>query len=91
MSAWVRTLARDLGGFAAIDTSGLASANPVTKLKTLLSNVSVPQAGWDNNGHPYALSNSHMYVYTVTSTSVTKASGSPYSISDAESTIVQIK
>jgi hypothetical protein len=84
------------GKYLAVAGSGLEvfhfnGANPVTKLKALLSNVSVLQAGWDNNGHLYALSNSHLYVYTVTSTSVTEAPGSPYSISDAESMIVQIK
>ena len=82
--------------YLAVAGSGLEvfhfnGANPVTKLKSLLSNVKILQAGWDNNGHLYALSSSHLYVYTVTSTSVTEASGSPYSIPSAESMMVQIK
>jgi hypothetical protein len=49
------------------------------------------QFGWDGDNHLYALSSGELYVYTVTSTSIEEASGSPYSIPEASSVIVLSK
>ena len=53
------------------------------------SNPNIDQVAWDNSNHLYALSydtgylyaTAKLYVFTVTSTSVTSAPGSPYKIS----------
>jgi hypothetical protein len=49
------------------------------------------QFGWDRESHLYALSQNKLYVYTVTSTSIKQAPGSPYSIPEASSVIVLSK
>jgi len=51
----------------------------------LLPEVDIDQLAWDNNNHLYALSYSagELYVYTVTPTSISKVSGSPYKVENA--------
>jgi hypothetical protein len=44
---------------------------------------------WDSANHLFALGNGELYVYTVTTSSITEASGSPYSIPEAGTVIVQ--
>ena len=87
------------GKFFAVGGAGLeifhfTGANPMTKYKTILTGNGIGQIFWDNDNHLYALgSNSKgagmLWVYTVTSTSVTEASGSPYSIANEGSLYVQ--
>lgn len=51
----------------------------------LLPQVGINQVGWDRSNHLYALSYSsgELYVYTVTSTGISAAPGSPYKVSGA--------
>ena len=63
-------------------------AKPITHYSGLLSNdcfgdyADLDALQWDNNNHLYAysLSAQHLFVYTVTPTSITEAPGSPYSL-----------
>jgi hypothetical protein len=67
--------------------------SPLTKYKTLLSGDSIGQILWDNNNHMYVTGSdakgAKLWVYTVTTTSVTLAPGSPYSVSNASGMVVQ--
>jgi len=61
-------------------------AAPITKYSAvLLPAVQIDQLAWDNNNHLFALSyeTGELYVYTVTPTSISEVSGSPYSVKDA--------
>jgi hypothetical protein len=61
-------------------------ADPITAYsKLLLPSVEIDQLGWDNNNHLYALnySSGELYVYTVTPTSISEASGCPYKVENA--------
>lgn len=60
-----------------------SGANPITLYKTLVSTNDIEGVGWDNANHLYAISytTNRLYVFTVTSTSVQQAPGSPYTIS----------
>lgn len=80
-----------INGLEIFHFNGAAQA---TKYKTLLTGKTIGEVYWDNNNHLYALvSNSagtgKLYVYTVTSSSVTEAAGSPYSIPNPVAVIVQ--
>ena len=61
-------------------------AAPATAFKDLLPGVGIDEVMWDKYNHLYALSNSsqELYVYTVTSTTVTPVSGSPYKADGAD-------
>ncbi|HET8637517.1 MAG TPA: Ig-like domain-containing protein [Acidobacteriaceae bacterium] len=65
-------------------------ANPITVATGKLTTAPIDEIHWDSNNHLYALSNStgKLYVYTVTSTSVTPAPGSPYSITKPTALVV---
>jgi hypothetical protein len=54
----------------------------------LQANDSFEEFGWDAHNHLFALSSNALFVYNVTSTSITEAPGSPYAIPDASSVIV---
>jgi hypothetical protein len=79
-----------VGGTLGLQIFHFNGANPITKYTGLLTNTYVGQMFWDNANHLYAISYSanQLYVFTVTSTSVKQAPGSPYSISGPESIIV---
>lgn len=77
------------GNFAAVGGSpGLQifhfnGASPATADGgVLLSKVEIDQVAWDKSNHLYALSypSGDLYVYTVTSTGITEAAGSPYKV-----------
>jgi hypothetical protein len=59
-------------------------AGPLTPYKTLLNGTPIDQVAWDSSNHMYAISQSTntLYVFTVTSTSVTQDTawsiGSPF-------------
>lgn len=81
------------GGSGGVVLFHFNGGKPVTKYKTLLTADSIGQILWDNNNHLYAVGidasgNGKLWVYTVTPTSVTEASGSPYSISNPGSMVV---
>jgi hypothetical protein len=85
-----------LGNYLAVaGTSGLQAfhfngANPITKYTGLLATDQVDQVFWDNSNHLYAIGYAagKLWVFTVTSTSVTQAPGSPHSIPGVGSLIV---
>jgi hypothetical protein len=58
------------------------AAPPTAYSGVLLPKVEIDQLAWDKNNHLYALSYSagEMYVYTVTATSISGVSGSPYKV-----------
>jgi hypothetical protein len=57
-------------------------ANPITSYSGVLTTTPIDEIHWDSSNHLYALSNStkKLYVYTVTSSSITAAPGSPFTI-----------
>jgi hypothetical protein len=65
-------------------------ALPITKFTKLLTTSSVNQVLWDNANHLYAISYSanELWVFTVTSTGVSQAPGSPYAITSPANMIV---
>jgi hypothetical protein len=81
------------GGSGGVVLFHFDGGKPLTKYKTLLTTDSIGQIVWDNNNHMYAVGtnskgNGELWVYTVTPTSVTEASGSPYSISNPGSMVI---
>ena len=65
-------------------------ANPITHFTGLLTTDTIGQVYWDNANHLYAISADagKLYVFTVTSTGVTQALGSPHKITTPYSLIV---
>ena len=65
-------------------------ADPITPFTGLLMNDPVDQIGWDNHSNLYAISQSSnkLSVFTVTATSTTQASGSPYTITNPNALVV---
>jgi hypothetical protein len=59
----------------------------------LITRVPIDMMYWDNNNHLYAISNADgaIHVFTVTPTSATEVSGSPYYVAHPLSLIVQPK
>jgi hypothetical protein len=80
-----------VGGALGLQIFHFNGANPITKYTgLLLSGTQIDQMFWDNANHLYAISRSagKLYVYTVTSTSVTQAPGSPHTITSPKNIIV---
>jgi hypothetical protein len=80
---------------AVAGTSGLQvfhfnGANPITHYTGLLTKDEIDQVFWDNSNHLYALSRNagKLHVFTVTPTSHSEASGSPYTIANPANVIV---
>lgn len=76
------------GGPAGVLLFHFNGGNPLTKYKTLLAGNSIFSILWDSANHMYALGTNSkgsalLWVYTVTPTSVSQATGSPYSITNA--------
>jgi hypothetical protein len=65
--------------------------NPPTAYAPLLTTDNVNQMFWDNDNHLYAINQAggEMHVFTVTLTSYSEATGSPYTISQPQSIAVQ--
>jgi hypothetical protein len=73
-------------GFAIYHFNG---SKPITKYSGVLqSSVGFQEFGWDKAHHLYALGGGKLFVYTVTSSSIKEAPGSPYSIPESSSVIV---
>ncbi len=72
------------GGPAGLFLFHFNGASPVTKYKTLLAGENITSILWDDSNHMYVLGSDSkggkLWVYTVTPTSVTEASGSPHAI-----------
>lgn len=70
-----------VGGQSGLQVFHFNGAAPLTQLTgTVLSGVDVDQVKWDKDNHLYALSYGQnlLYVFNVTPTSFSEASGSPY-------------
>jgi len=55
-------------------------AKPITPLSGILTNAPIDFIAWDQANHLYAVSDSTMYVYTVSGTTIAAAPGSPFLI-----------
>jgi len=83
------------GKYLAVGGAGLQvfhfnGANPITKFTGLLTTDTIDKVYWDKANHLYAISQSagKLYVFSVTSTGVTQAPGSPHKINSPQSLIV---
>ena len=75
-----------VGGYPGLQIFHFNGAAPATTYSSLLlPSVDIDQLAWDNSNHLYALSYSsnELYVYTVTPTSISEVSGSPYKVENA--------
>jgi hypothetical protein len=79
-----------VAGNAGLQIFHFNGANPITKYTNLIVSKEVDQVFWDNSNHLYAIGRNagKLWVFTVTSTSVTQAPGSPHSITLPGSMIV---
>jgi hypothetical protein len=66
-------------------------ANPITKFSATITTVPIDAMAWDKSNHLFAISNSgkKLYVYTITSSTITQADGSPYTISNPSTLFVK--
>ncbi len=71
-----------VGGSTGLQVFHFNGANPITKYTDKLVKQEVDQVFWDNSNHLYALGRAagKLWVFTVTSTGVKQAPGSPYAI-----------
>jgi hypothetical protein len=81
------------GKLLAVGGSGLKvyhfnGAAPITPYSGTLTTAPIGWIHWDNANHLYALSSGKLYVFTVTPTSITPASGSPYTVASANGLFV---
>lgn len=74
-----------VGGNKGLQLFHFNGANPLTRFTGLLTSTSIDQMFWDNANHLYAISRKagKLFVYTVNSTGVTQAPGSPHTITGA--------
>jgi hypothetical protein len=79
-----------VGGTAGFQIFHFNGANPITKFTGRLTSSSIDQVYWDNRNHVYAISRKagKLFVWTVTSSGVTRAPGSPHSVANIENLIV---
>jgi hypothetical protein len=80
-----------VGGSPGLQLFHFNGAAPATAFGgVLLPKVEIDQVTWDKNNHLFAFSyaSQELYVYTVTSTSVTEAPGSPYKANNWDGLIV---
>lgn len=82
-----------VGGTGGLQVFHFNGASPATAYTGLLTTASINSIYWDNSNHLYALSNStgKLYVFTVTTTTHSQASGSPHTVSNPVALIVQPK
>ena len=76
----VASAAYSSGDVPGLEVYHFNGAAPVTTYSGVLTTSPIQWIHWDNSNHLYALSASKLYVFTVTPTSITPASGSPYTI-----------
>ncbi|MGC2257174.1 MAG: hypothetical protein WA594_02650 [Candidatus Sulfotelmatobacter sp.] len=82
-----------VGGTAGVQVFHFNGANAVTKFTGLLNSVEIDQMSWDNDNHLYALSQSagKLFVFTITPTSHSQVTGSPYTVAKAQNITVLAK
>jgi hypothetical protein len=85
-----------VGGAKGLELFHFNGSSPVTKYKTVLAGVVVDAAYWDKAGHLYVVTGNlnnpghgKLYVYNVTSSKVSEASGSPYTVPNGYSIVVE--
>ena len=80
-----------VGGIGGLQIFHFNGASPITKYTGLLTTSTIDKIYWDNSNHLYAISGSagKLYVFTITPTSYSQASGSPYSVGTPVGLIVQ--
>jgi hypothetical protein len=80
-----------VGGIGGLQIFHFNGASPITKYTGLLTTATIDQVFWDKSNHLYAISGAagKLYVFTITPTSHSQASGSPYSVSSPVGLIVQ--
>jgi Rieske Fe-S protein len=79
-----------VGGTLGLQIFHFNGANPITKFTARLTSSPIDQIFWDNANHVYAISYQagKLFVWTVTSTGVTRAPGSPHTITNPQNLIV---
>ena len=79
-----------VGGSSGFQIFQFNGASPITQYTGLLTTSPIDQIFWDNSNHVYALSRSaaKLYVFTVTSSGVTQAPGSPHAVPNPRNLIV---
>jgi len=79
-----------VAGTSGVQVFHFNGANPVTKYTGLLATGEIDAIAWDKNNHLYAVgqTSGKLYVFTVTATSASQATGSPYSVSSPSSLAV---
>lgn len=94
--SWVGSVSPDgkliamAGANGGIQIFNFNGAAPISALGGMLPTDSIAQLRWDRQNHLYALSYSqNLYVFNMTSTGATPAPGSPHSITNAATLIVQ--
>ena len=71
-----------VGGSSGLQVFHFNGSSPITHYTGLLTTDEIDQIFWDNSNHLYAVSDAHgkLFVFTITKTKVSEASGSPHSI-----------
>jgi len=79
-----------VGGTAGLQVFHFNGANPVTHYTGLIAKDEIDQIFWDNDNHLYAISRNtgKLLVFTITSTGVSQAPGSPYPITNPQNVTV---
>ncbi len=79
-----------VGGSSGLQVFHFNGSSPITHFTGLLTTDEIDQIFWDNSNHLYAISHSHgkLFVFDATTTKVSAASGSPYSISKVQNLAV---
>jgi hypothetical protein len=79
-----------VGGSAGLQVFHFNGANPITPYTDVLTTDEVDAMFWDNDNHLYALAQSgaKLFVFTITPTSQSQASGSPYTLTSPGSLVV---
>jgi hypothetical protein len=82
-----------VGGTQGLQLFNFTGTSQATPRTGLLTTASITGVRWDNSNHLYAISNASgkLFVFTVTSTGVTQAPGSPYAIPKPKGLIVHPK
>jgi len=79
-----------VGGISGLQIFHFNGANPITKFTGRLTAKQIDQLFWDNSNHLYAISRNagKLFVFTVSSSGVKQAPGSPHPIARPVNIIV---
>jgi hypothetical protein len=80
-----------IGGIGGLQVFHYNGAKPLTHYTGLPTTAQINQVTWDNNNHLFAVSKSagKLYVFNVTTSGYSQATGSPYSIPGAQYIVVR--